>query len=101
MITPDGSSVAGMALRLFNPDTKLWSIHWADSISGKLDPPMVGSFENKIGYFFAKDVYNGKSILVQFKWDASDPGQPVWSQAFSADNGQTWEWNWYMYFSKI
>lgn len=100
MRTPEGAEIAGMALRLFNPETKLWSIHWADSISGKLDAPMLGSFENKIGYFFTKDVYNGTNILVQFKWDASDADQPVWSQAFSADNGQTWEWNWYMYFSK-
>lgn len=101
MILPDGSPIAGMALRLFDPNTKLWSIHWADSKSGKLDAPMLGSFENKTGYFFTTDVYNGRNILVQFKWDATDALKPVWSQAFSDNKGQTWEWNWYMYFSKI
>ncbi len=101
MITVDGEPIEGIALRLFNPVTRLWSIYWADSKVGALDPPMIGSFENNIGYFFAKDNFNGVPILVQFKWDASNAVQPIWSQAFSADNGENWEWNWYMYFTKI
>jgi len=35
-----------------------------------------------------------------FVWDKSDIKNPVWSQAFSIDNGNTWEYNWYMYMSK-
>ena len=100
MITPDGTLIAGMALRLFDPETKLWSIYWADSISGKLDLPVKGSFEESVGYFFTQDQYAGKAILMQFRWDATDPEKPIWSQAFSVDNGISWEWNWYMYFSK-
>ncbi len=61
---------------------------------------MVGSFENNVGFFYAKDRYRNKPILVQFKWDATNQKQPVWSQAFSVDKGKTWEWNWYMQFSK-
>src|ERR1043166_3736824 len=45
-----GKSYEGVAIRLFDPATRLWSIYWADSNSGKLDPPVVGSFENKIGH---------------------------------------------------
>ena len=96
-----GQAFEGMTLRLFNPKTNLWSIYWADSDNGKLDPPVVGSFENKIGHFFTKDIFDEKNILVVFRWDATDPDNPVWSQAFSADNGKTWEWNWYMFMSKI
>ncbi len=91
----------GMTLRLFNPQTKLWSIYWADSDKGKLDVPVIGSFENSIGRFYAEDVFNGKDILVKFLWDASNPDEPVWSQAFSDDNGKTWEWNWYMYMTRV
>ena len=90
----------GMTLRLFNPVTRLWSIYWADSNMGTLDTPVVGSFENTMGHFFAKDIFNGKEIAVVFHWDATDPDNPVWSQAFSGDKGKTWEWNWYMYMSK-
>jgi len=91
--TASGKPYEGVALRLFNSKTKLWSIYWADSNSGTLDPPVVGSFENKIGHFFSKDTFNGKNIIVVFRWDVRNPNLPVWSQAFSADNGKTWEWN--------
>jgi len=91
--TASGKPYEGVALRLFNPKTKLWSIYWADNNSGTLDPPVVGSFENKIGHFFCKDTFNGKKIIVVFRWDVRNPNLPVWSQAFSADNGKTWEWN--------
>ncbi len=96
----DGVPFTGMTLRLFNPNTKLWSIYWADSNVVVLDVPQIGSFENNIGEFYAKDVFEGREILVKFNWDATDPEVPVWSQAFSADDGKTWEWNWYMTFSK-
>jgi len=91
----------GMSVRLFNPKTKLWSIYWADSNEGVLQPPVIGSFENDIAHFFTKDKFNGKDILVVFRWDTRDKENPIWSQAFSGDNGKTWEWNWYMYFSKF
>jgi hypothetical protein len=93
--------IEAFALRLFNPETKLWSLYWADSISGILDPPLLGSFEGDIGFFFGKDIFNEKEIIVQFQYDRTDADNPVWGQAFSDDNGKTWEWNWFMYFSKI
>jgi hypothetical protein len=98
--TFDGELFEGMTVRLFNPNTKLWSIYWADSKEGKLDPPVVGSFENKVGHFFTKDSFNNKDIVVVFRWDVRIENNPVWSQAFSDDKGKTWEWNWYMFMSK-
>ncbi|HWI86829.1 MAG TPA: hypothetical protein VNT42_10980 [Sphingomonas sp.] len=88
-----GKPYEGVALRLFNPRTHLWSIYWADGNSGTLDPPVVGSFENKIGHFFARDTYRGTPIIVVFRWDVRNPARPIWSQAFSADEGKSWEWN--------
>ncbi|QOG01175.1 hypothetical protein [Flavobacterium sp. MDT1-60] len=93
--------IEAFALRLFNPVTKLWSLYWADSIFGILDPPLLGSFENNIGLFFGKEIINGKEIIVQFQYDRTDTDNPVWGQAFSNDNGKTWEWNWFMFFSRI
>jgi len=88
-----GKPYEGVALRLFNNKTRLWSIYWADGDSGSLDPPVVGSFTNKIGHFFARDTYKGQPIIVVFRWDARNPLRPIWSQAFSTDEGKTWEWN--------
>ena len=88
-----GKPYEGVAIRLFNPKTRLWSIYWADGNSGTLDPPVVGSFENKIGHFFGRDTYKGTPIIAVFRWDVRNPELPIWSQAFSTDEGKTWEWN--------
>jgi hypothetical protein len=91
----EGKPFEGVTLRLFNPKTRLWSIYWVASNVGVLDPPVVGSFENNVGHFFTKDTFKGKPIIMMFRWDARDKDRPIWSQAFSADNGKTWEWNWF------
>lgn len=92
--TFDGKPMEGLTLRLFDPKTRLWSLYWVSSTNGVLDPPVVGSFEGNIGRFYCKDVYQGTPVLVMFHWDKTDKDNPVWSQAFSTDNGVTWEWNW-------
>jgi hypothetical protein len=91
----EGKLFEGVTLRLFDPKTRLWRLYWVASNVGVLDPPVVGSFENNVGHFFAKDTFNGKNIIMVFRWDVRDKEHPVWSQAFSPDNGKTWEWNWY------
>jgi hypothetical protein len=98
--TLNGNPFEGMSIRFFNPETRLWSIHWADTSTLKLDKPTVGSFDNGFGHFFSQDTLNGKKIIVVYRWDIRDKEKPVWSQAFSDNNGKNWEWNWYMYFTK-
>lgn len=97
----DGEPFEGIAVRLFNPLTRLWSIYWADSSSVTFDPPMVGSFDGNIGKLYCEDKFNGRDVLVLFHWDKSDVDKPVWSQAFSVDKGETWEWNWYMHCTRM
>lgn len=96
----DGMPFEGMTVRLFNPNTRLWSIYWADSNAVVLDKPVVGSFEGEIGGFFNRDVWAGKEIICRFKWNKTDLEKPIWSQAFSVDEGKTWEWNWHMHFER-
>lgn len=91
----EGKLFEGATLRLFDPKTRLWRLYWVASNVGVLDPPVVGSFENNVGHFFAKDTFNGRNIIMVFRWDVRDKEHPIWSQAFSPDNGKTWEWNWY------
>jgi len=91
----EGKLFEGVTFRLFDPKTRLWRLYWVPSNTGVLDPPVVGSFENGVGHFFTKDTFNGKPIIMMFRWDARDKDRPVWSQAFSPDDGKTWEWNWF------
>jgi len=89
----NGTVYEGRTVRTFDPQTRLWRLYWMDSNGGPLDPPQIGSFENGIGLFFAKDYQVGRPVIIVFKWDKRDPEHPRWSQAFSDDNGKTWEWN--------
>src|SRR3990170_5652075 len=65
----DGKPFEGLTVRLFDPQTRLWTIYWADSNLVKLDGGKVGSFDGDVGEFFARDVFEGKSIIVRFRWD--------------------------------
>ena len=89
----NGKAYEGRTIRIFDPATRLWRLYWIDSNGGPIDPPVVGSFSNGIGLFFCKDFQVGRPVIVVFRWDKTNPDQPVWSQAFSDDNGKTWEWN--------
>lgn len=96
----DGEPFEGFTLRLFDPQTRLWTIYWADSKGVKLDGGKVGSFDRDIGEFFERDVLAGRNVVVRFHWDKRSPEAPIWSAAFSADEGRTWEWNWYAHFTR-
>jgi hypothetical protein len=97
--TLDGDAFEGLTVRLFDPKTRLWTIYWADSGAMKLDDGKVGSFDGGTGDFFGRETVAGKEVLVRFHWDKRNAKAPVYSRAFSADAGRTWEWNWYSNFS--
>ena len=84
----------GMTFRFFDPATRQWSIYWADSRRGRLEPPVVGSFAGDVGTFYGDDVFEGRPIRVRFIWTRG--ASPRWEQAFSTDGGKTWETNWTM-----
>ena len=95
---PDGE-VKAAAFRSFDEASQTWAIWWLDGRAPhKLDVPVVGSFAGSVGTFFAKDSLNDTPITVRFTWHANLGGNPVWEQAFSADDGKTWETNWVMQF---
>lgn len=86
----------GATLRLFNPESKTWSIHWINSLRGALETPVIGAFgEDGQGIFEAPDTWEGQPIDVRFVWT---PGtdHAAWEQLFSTDNGKTWHSNWKM-----
>jgi hypothetical protein len=96
-----GESIEGVTLRLFNPATGEWSIHWADTVRpGILLPPMVGKFDGDVGQFFGDEMLDGKKVLCRFLWTRASSDAPQWEQAFSDDGGKTWETNWIMTFTR-
>jgi hypothetical protein len=97
---PDGEFRA-IALRSYDPSTAKWSIWWLDGrFPDQLDVPVVGSFENGVGTFFANDTVANVPVTVRFVWRRIDSDELRWDQAFSTDEGKTWETNWTMSFHR-
>jgi len=90
----------GMTLRLFDPSQRKWRIYWASSRNGVLEPPVVGTFENGTGTFYGRDQHDGTPVLVRYVWSDITPTSARWQQAFSIDEGETWETNWIMHMTR-
>jgi hypothetical protein len=86
--------IEGLTLRLYDPETREWSLFWANSRDGRMAPPQIGKFNDGIGEFYAMDTLNGRTILVRFIWSKTSSNSPHFEQAFSDDGGKTWEVNW-------
>jgi len=84
----------GLNLRLYNPQSRQWSLNFAGSKSGTLSPPTIGEFNNGRGEFFARETLNGRAILVRFVISDITPDSCRFEQAFSDDGGKNWEVNW-------
>jgi hypothetical protein len=97
--SPDGR-IRGLALRLYDPTSRQWSIHWSNSAFGTLDRAMVGEFKDGRGEFYNQDQFEGREILVRFIWTSTAANAARWEQAFSDDGGRTWETNWIMDFTR-
>lgn len=92
--TPD-AHLKGQTLRLYNPETRQWSIYLLDLDKGGFDPlPVVGQFVGNRGEFYDQETYKGRAVLVRYVWLNVSPKSARMEQAFSADGGRTWETNW-------
>jgi hypothetical protein len=53
-----------------------------------------------VGTFYSRETYDGTAITVRFTWFGITGNSARWEQAFSADEGKTWETNWIMQLSR-
>jgi len=93
--------IQGLSLRLYDPQTRQWSIRFANSRDGDLGTAMVGGFRNGRGEFYDQETLNGRSIFVRFIFSDVTDRSFALEQAFSADGGKTWEANWIATFRKL
>jgi hypothetical protein len=95
-----------MSLRTWDPERRLWSIYWLDSRRpAHLAPPVKGGFEEtragRLGTFHGDDEFEGRAIRVRFLWSRITENAARWEQAFSLDEGNSWETNWIMDFTRV
>ena len=69
-------------------------------MSGPLQAPELGRFENGVGQFYAEFADNGKTIRSRLKWSDITATSARWEQAYSYDGGKTWDTNWIMTFQR-
>ncbi len=87
--------IEGVALRLYNPQSRQWSLNFANFRNGLLTAPVYGGFDARgRGTFFGQDMLEGRTILVRFVITQVSPDEARFEQAYSADGGATWEMNW-------
>lgn len=86
--------IEGMSLRLYNPQTKQWSLNFASARNGVMTQPVYGSFRDGRGEFFGQDSLDGRAIFVRFVISKVTDESWRFEQAYSEDGGRTWEVNW-------
>ena len=87
--------IKGQTLRVYNPETRQWSIYLIDLDHGELDiPPVVGGFTGRRGEFYHQEQFKGRTILVRYVWVDLGPHAAHMDQAWSPDGGKSWEVNW-------
>lgn len=90
----ESGRIEGLTLRLYNPETRQWFLHWANSKDGALGLPQVGEFKDGRGEFYAQDTFKGRAILVKYAWSDIKENSAHFEQSFSEDGGKNWEVNW-------
>jgi len=83
-----------LSLRLYNPETREWTLNFANSAGGTLGVPSVGGFRNGRGEFYNQEAFGGRTVLVRFVISDVKADSVRFEQSFSADGGRTWEPNW-------
>lgn len=100
-ISGPAGKIEGMSVRLYDPASRQWKIHWANAADGALGEAMVGGFANGRGFFYNQEMLGNRAILVRFIFSGISPRSFRIEQAFSADGGTSWETNWISDFKKV
>jgi len=86
--------IEGLSLRLYNPESRTWSLNFSNVRGGTLSPPSIGEFKEGRGEFFSEETLDGRAIRVRFVISEITSTSCRFEQAFSEDGGKTWEVNW-------
>ena len=93
--------IEGLSLRLYNPESRQWSLNFSNSAGGTLSEPVFGEFKNGRGEFYGQESLNGRAIIVRFIISDITPDSCHFEQAFSDDGGKTWEVYWIAFDTRV
>ena len=91
----DKGAIEGVSLRLYNPQSRQWSLNYATVRGGTMTAPVYGRFDGKErGLFYGQDMLDGRAIWIKFVITVVSPNEARFEQSYSANGGVTWETNW-------
>ena len=86
----------GMGIRIWLPEQKKWADHWTSAGNGVVNAPQLGQFIDDEGVFISEEDVDGVKWQYRGVWDRITPKRCRWHQSASSDGGKSWEWNWWM-----
>jgi hypothetical protein len=93
-VTGPAGRIEALSLRLYNPESRQWSLNFSNVRTGTMSPPTIGEFRSGRGEFYSQETLNGRAILVRFIISDISRDSARFEQAFSDDGGKNWEVNW-------
>lgn len=95
LVAGPAGKIEGISLRLYDPGARRWSLNFASLGDGAMTPPVIGGFDGKgRGVFYGEDKLGERAIRVRFVVTQVSANEARFEQAFSANDGATWEVNW-------
>lgn len=93
-VEADGPSHLELIIvRMYNKQSRQWTLVGATAGESALDPPLWGEFKNGRGVFYSQDSVDGKAVLVRQTFSNITPASYSFEQAYSPDGGASWETN--------
>ncbi len=96
----DGTDM-GMGVRVWLAQEKKWADHWTSAATGVVGAPQKGEFIDGEGVFISEEALDGVTWLYRGVWDKIGDGTCCWHQSSSKDGGKSWEWNWWMEWTRV
>jgi len=93
-VTGPSGHIEALNLRLYNPESRQWSLNFSSVRGGTMGQPTIGEFGDGRGEFYDQETFNARAILVRFIITEINADSCHFEQAFSDDGGKTWESNW-------
>ncbi|MEC4589472.1 MULTISPECIES: hypothetical protein [Nitrospirillum] len=98
---------AAVTFRLYDPAARHWAFHRVDGRTGTLRGPLTGRFTGGLfagrrGDFRGQDFdpLLGRPVQARVIWSRITTTSALWEQAWSADEGRSWETNWTLAFTR-
>jgi hypothetical protein len=91
----------GMGVRVFDIEKKKWADHWVSASVGVVNLPQMGSFKDGVGTFLAEEGEGADRMIYRGVWDRVTPRSCRWHQSSSKDGGKTWDYDWYMDWTRV